>query len=72
MNENKWIPISSGMYPEDLEIVQVTYLSYLDNEPYCDAFAFRSEGKWHWAMDEDDVIVEITAWKYNCEPYKGE
>jgi hypothetical protein len=70
MNENKWIPVSSGLYPEDGVAVQVTYLSYIDKRPFCDAFAFRRKGKWYWTLDEDAVIVTITAWKHNCEPYK--
>ena len=41
--ENNWIPIASGIYPPEKEIVQVTYLGYTDNIPYCDEFAYRKE-----------------------------
>ena len=39
-----WIPVSSGKYPKDGEVVQVTYLSYYDKKPLCNAFAFRRDG----------------------------
>lgn len=38
MKNNNWIPISSGLFPEDMEDVQVTYLGYYNEKPYCDAF----------------------------------
>ena len=28
-------------------------------------------GKWYWSTDDDEVIVEITAWKELDEPYQG-
>ena len=71
MKNNSWTPVSSGLFPDDMEDVQVTYLGYVDNKPHCDAFAFRSDGKWHWTQSDDDVQVKITAWKRNCEPYDG-
>lgn len=53
-----------------MEDVQVTYIGYNDHEPYCDAFAYRNDGDWYWSLTDDEVRVEITAWKYNSEPYK--
>lgn len=64
----KWTPVSSGKYPRDEEIVQVTYISCLDGKPCCDEFALRRDGEWLWT-DYSDVTVEITAWKKNCKPY---
>lgn len=64
-----WIPVSTEMYPCDEEIVQVTYLGYYDNIPRCDAFALRRDGMWLWSNNEEEPIVEITAWKKCCEPY---
>lgn len=66
---NDWIPVSSGEYPEDNESVQVTYIGCIDGIPYCEAFAYRRDGKWYWAMDTEEVRVKITAWKPNCKPY---
>lgn len=68
LNED-WIPVSSGVLPDDKENVQVTYLGYYDKIPYCEAFAYRDKGSWYWSLDDSDVVVEITAWKYNCKPY---
>lgn len=72
----KWIPVSSGKYPQDEEIVQVTYLSCFDGKPCCDEFALRRDGEWLWT-DYSDVTVEIIAWKklgspYNPSDYTGE
>ena len=69
MENKKWMPISSGLYPDDMEDVQVTFIGYNDYAPHCDAFAYRNEGKWYWSLDDSYVNVEITAWKHNCEPY---
>ena len=69
MDCNSWIPISSGVFPEDMESVQVTFIGYNDNLPYCDAFAYRNNGKWYWSIDDDKVVVEIAAWRKNCKPY---
>ena len=52
------------------EMIEVTYIGYNDHEPYCDAFAYRNDGDWYWSLTDDEVRVEITAWKYNSEPYK--
>jgi hypothetical protein len=68
MNDNEWIPIASGVLPEDEKVVQVTYLGYNDHLPYCDEFAFRRNGRWFW-NNFTNVTVEITAWKKNCKPY---
>lgn len=65
-----WIPTSSGLFPNDLEDVQVTYVGYNDHKPYCNAFAYRKENKWYWTLNESQSKVEIIAWKYNCKPYK--
>lgn len=70
MKNNSWTPISTGLLPDDMEDVQVTYIGYNDHEPYCDAFAYRNDGDWYLSLTDDEVRVEITAWKYNSEPYK--
>ena len=44
MKNNSWTPISTGLLPDDMEDVQVTYIGYNDHEPYCDAFAYRNDG----------------------------
>lgn len=69
-NYKKWIPITER-YPQDNKIVQVTYLDLCKGVPRCDAFAYRVNGKWHWAEDDinGEVHAQIIAWKYNCEPY---
>ncbi len=72
MKNNNWIPISSGLFPEDMEDVQVTYLGYYNEKPYCDAFAYIENGIWYWSADNEKVRVKITAWKKNCEPYNAE
>lgn len=70
-NKNNWVPVSSGRYPEDLEDVQVTFTGHTDKKPHCEAFAYRCEGKWYWSLYEEEVHVEITAWKKMCLPYTG-
>ena len=30
----KWIPVSSGRFPENNSVVQVTYVDPLDQQPY--------------------------------------
>lgn len=73
MKNNGWIPVSSGLFPEEKEIVQVTFIGFNDGKPYCDEFAYIENGSWHWVYDSDDEVrVKITAWKYNCKPYMGE
>jgi hypothetical protein len=66
---NGWIPVSSGEYPKNEEVVQVTYLGYPNEEPVC-GMAYLNMGVWRWDDDGSPVKVEITAWRY-CEPYKG-
>ena len=68
--ENNGIPISSGLFPEDRENVQVTFIGYHDHVPHCEGFAYREAGDWYWTVTDGKVKVEIIAWKKNCEPYK--
>lgn len=69
-NKGEWIPTNFGFYPEPKENVQVTYISYTDNRPLCDAFAYRTEaGEWAWMHDDTEPLVEITAWKHE-KPYQ--
>lgn len=68
-SENNWIPVSSGLFPDDMERVQVTYIGWFDKKLYCDSFAYRNEGKWYWADPDCESKVKITAWKKCCEPY---
>lgn len=72
MKNNNWMSVSSKLFPKDEESVQVTYIGYYDHKPHCDGFAYRYNGKWYWSVNDNEVKVEITAWKYNCEPYDGE
>lgn len=67
--KNNWIPINSGLLPNNMEDVQVTYLGYYDEKPYCDNFAYIKNGIWYWSANDEKVEVRITAWKKNCEPY---
>lgn len=64
-----WIPVNSGLYPEEEENVQITYIGYNDGHPYCDAFAYYCEGEWFWSLNDEEVMVEIVAWRQNCDPY---
>lgn len=67
-----WIPANSGILPEEGENVQVTYLGYYDDKPYCDGMAYLENGKWYWSDDNEEIIVKITAWKPTGEPYREE
>ena len=67
--DDDWIPIASGIYPPEKEVVQVTYLGYNNNMPYCDEFAYRSKRLWYWTNSDKEVNVDIIAWKKNCKPY---
>lgn len=69
MNNNKWIPVETGVYPDDMEDVQVTFIAHDDNKPHCEAFAYRNDGRWFWSLYDEEVKVEITAWRANCIPY---
>lgn len=71
MYKDCWYPITSNLLPKDNEDVQVTYIGYLDNKPYCDAFAYMEDGHWYWSETDTPVKVKITAWKYICDPYTG-
>lgn len=66
---NKWIPVTTNLYPKDEINVQVTYLGYYDNIPRCDEFAYRKDGSWYWALDDSNVNVKIIAWRDNDKPY---
>lgn len=35
MENNNWISVSSGLYPDDNEYVQVTFIGYNDGLPHC-------------------------------------
>ena len=77
MENNKWIPVSKEL-PKEREDVQVTYLGYNDNKPYCNGFAYYlhddtycSSG-WYWSTDDSKVIVKIVAWRINNDAYLGE
>lgn len=69
MEKNNWIPVSSDLFPDDMEDVQVTFIGYNDHALHCEAFAYRSDGTWYWSLDDSEVKVEITAWMKKCEPY---
>lgn len=69
MENNHWIPISSGILPNDMEDVQITFIGYGDKKPHCEAFAYKNKEKWYWSLDDEEVRVKITAWKTNCLPY---
>lgn len=60
---SEWVPVSSGKFPKDEEKVQVTYLGYDDNKPYCDEFAYRYNGEWFWYPDGVSSKGPITAWR---------
>jgi len=72
LSNYEWIPVSSGLLPDELKSVQVTYvLGYFSPRPYCNKFAYIENGEWYWAHNAEKVDVTITAWKPNCEPYVG-
>ncbi|WP_278951303.1 hypothetical protein [Anaerobutyricum hallii] len=68
--DKAWVPVNTGLFPEEQEAVQVTYLGYNDHKPHCDAFAFLENGKWYWSLDESDVKVPIIAWQQTGEAYE--
>lgn len=72
MENNNWIPISSGIFPEDEEDVQVTFLGYNNHKPRCEGFAYRNKGDWYWTLTDRELKVKVIAWKKNCEPYMGD
>lgn len=69
---NNWIHVNLGLFPEDMEDVQVTFIGYNDHIPHCEGFAYRNDGDWYWSLDDSKVKVEITAWRRNREPYKAD
>lgn len=70
-SQQPWIPVSSGVLPNDSVPVHVTYLTFDLGSPCCDANAYRHKGEWYWTADnESKCEVEITAWKpIEFEPY---
>lgn len=66
---NKWIPVKYGIFPEENEDVQVTYLGYYDCVPRCNEFAYWCGGKWYWTHCDEECRVEITAWRKSEDPY---
>jgi len=69
-SSNPWIPVSTGNFPNDSEIVQITYQYEFDDGPCCDSFAYRHNGKWYWNEDSEQISCEVLAWKKNCAPYR--
>lgn len=69
-NQNGWVPTSLGFFPEDNVPVQVTYLGYRDKVPRCDYFAYRHNNVWHWVDNDQEVLVEIVAWRDSNNPYQ--
>ena len=67
-----WIPVNSGVLPEEGKSVLITYLGYYDNKPYCDGMAYLENGKWYWSDDHKEMIVKIIAWKPTGEAYREE
>lgn len=70
---NGWIPISSGNYPKDKEIVQITLRGdgFWKDTISCLLFVHRLNEK--WLHDNDGNIYEISedrviAWR-DCIPY---
>lgn len=68
----KWTPVSSGRFPENNTVVQVTYLDPLDLHTLrCNAFAFYKEGIWYQSTDNRAMKGEVIAWRTNedvCHP----
>ena len=70
-NETDWIPVNENK-PHEGEKVQVTYLSYYDETPRCDTFAYFKYGNWFFFFFYSLMKVKVVAWKRNCEPYYPE
>lgn len=68
----KWTPVSSGRFPENNTVVQVTYLDPLDLHTLrCNAFAFYKEGIWYQSTGNRAMKGEVIAWRINedvCHP----
>lgn len=62
-----WYLISEPPY-EEVD-VQVTYLGHYDKKPRCNAFAYFKNGVWYWTSNNEEVTVNLIAWRPNCEPY---
>ena len=62
----KWIPVSSGRFPENNSVVQVTYVDPLDQHTLrCNAFAFYAEGTWYKTFDYSYIKGKVIAWREN-------
>lgn len=69
----KWIPVSSGKFPENNTVVQVTYLDPLDLHTLrCNAFAFYEDEIWYEATDKRVMKGEVIAWRTNEDVYTPE
>lgn len=69
----KWTPVSSGRFPENNTVVQVTYLDPLDLHTLrCNAFAFYKEGIWYQSTDNRAMKGEVIAWRTNEDVYDPE
>ena len=66
-----WTAVSSGKYPEENLDVQVTFIDANSGIPLSCSYAYRCDNQWYWTLDSTPVNVEITAWRYNDEPYQG-
>lgn len=62
---NKWTMVNKDSYPKDYEKVQVSYSGNSDHLLKSDAFAYRKDGEWYWATNDDRVMTEIIAWREN-------
>lgn len=68
----EWVDVRSKKLPDNTKVVQVTYLSYPNKDPLCDALAYCMDGLWYWNSGDNEVAVEIVAWRYiELEPYEG-
>ena len=65
----KWIPCEEKL-PKEREYVQITYLGYYDQSPYCDGIAYIYENEWHWSLDDEEVNVAVIAWMPLLKPYR--
>ena len=50
MENKNWIPVNSGIFPDDMEDVQVTFIGYIDHAPhmlyksnYCGNITYRKD-----------------------------
>lgn len=68
---DEWISVKERL-PKEGEKVQITYLGFYDQKPHCDTFAYLKDGDWYFSDCDEQIIVEVTAWKKNCMPYGAE